>query len=48
MKFAQGGLLPTTILFDAQGKELFRVAGDYEWDSEEAIAAIREAISEDS
>ena len=48
VKFAQGGLLPTTILFDAQGKELFRVAGDYEWDSEEAIAAVREAIAGDS
>lgn len=42
----QGGLLPTTVLYDAEGKELFRVAGDYEWDSEEAIAAIREAIAE--
>ncbi len=44
--FAQDGLLPTTILFDAQGRELFRVAGDYEWDSEEAIAQIREAIAD--
>ena len=41
----QGGLLPTTVLYDADGEELFRVAGDYEWDSEEAIAAIREAIA---
>ena len=44
--FAQDGLMPTTILFDAEGRELFRVAGDYEWDSEEAIAQIREAIAE--
>jgi hypothetical protein len=43
---AQGGLLPTTVLYDAQGRELFRVAGDYAWDSEEAIAAIREALTE--
>ena len=39
------GLMPVTILFDAEGKELFRVAGGYEWDSEEAIAAISEALA---
>jgi thiol-disulfide isomerase/thioredoxin len=44
--FAGGRLLPTTILFDAEGKEIFRVAGDYAWDSEDAIAAVREAIAE--
>ncbi len=42
---ADGGLLPTTVLYDASGKEVFRVAGDYEWDSEEAIAQIREALA---
>ncbi len=42
---AEGGLLPTTVLYDASGKEVFRVAGDYEWDSEEAIAQIREALA---
>ena len=42
---ADGGLLPTTVLYDAQGIEVFRVAGDYEWDSEEAIAQIREALA---
>jgi len=42
---ADGGLLPTTVLYDANGVELFRVAGDYEWDSEEAIAQIREALA---
>lgn len=41
---ADGGQLPVTILFDAQGKELLRVAGGYEWDSEEAIAQVREAL----
>jgi len=45
-QFAQGGLMPTTILFDAEGKEVFRVAGDYEWNSEDAIAEIREALAE--
>ncbi|MEM6493871.1 MAG: TlpA disulfide reductase family protein [Pseudomonadota bacterium] len=44
VQLADGGLLPTTILYDAQGIEVFRVAGDYEWDSEEAIAQIREAL----
>ena len=43
-EFTDGGLMPVTILFDAEGRELFRVAGGYEWDSEEAIAAITEAI----
>ncbi len=43
--FAEGGLLPMTILFGADGKEILRVAGDYEWDSEEAIAQLREALA---
>ncbi|KWV90453.1 TlpA disulfide reductase family protein [Erythrobacter sp. YT30] len=43
-EFTDAGLLPITILFDAEGKELLRVAGGYEWDSEEAIAAVTEAI----
>lgn len=43
---ADGGLLPVTVLYDASGKELFRVSGDYAWDSEEAIAQIREALAE--
>ncbi|MEM7701845.1 MAG: TlpA disulfide reductase family protein [Pseudomonadota bacterium] len=46
MTLADGGLLPTTVLYDANGVEVFRVAGDYEWDSEEAIAQIREALAE--
>ena len=44
--FSDGGLLPVTVLFDAQGKELLRVAGGYEWDSEEAIAQVREALDD--
>ena len=43
-EFSDGGLLPVTVLFDAEGKELLRVAGGYEWDSEEAIAQVREAL----
>ncbi len=45
VSFAEGGLLPMTILFGADGKEILRVAGDYEWDSEEAIAQLREALA---
>jgi hypothetical protein len=43
-EFSEGGLLPMTILFDGEGREIFRVAGEYAWDSEDAIAEIREAI----
>lgn len=47
VEFSDGGLLPVTVLFDAEGKELLRVAGGYEWDSEEAIAQVREALDQD-
>ena len=44
--FALGdGVLPTTVLYDAQGQEVWRVRGDFDWASEEARAAIDEAIS---
>lgn len=39
------GNLPLTVLFDAQGQELFRVSGGYDWASEEARAAIEEALA---
>ena len=41
---ADGGAMPVTILFDAEGREIFRVSGGYEWDSEEAIAQVSEAL----
>lgn len=44
--FTDGGVLPVTILFDAEGREILRVAGGYEWDSEEAIAMVSEALAE--
>ena len=47
VEFSDGGLLPVTVLFDAEGKELLRVAGGYEWDSEEAIAQVREALDQE-
>jgi hypothetical protein len=39
---AQG--MPTTILFDAQGRELARLAGEADWDSPEAIRLIEAAL----
>jgi thiol-disulfide isomerase/thioredoxin len=41
-----GGVMPTTVLYDAMGQEIWRVAGDYDWSSEDARAAIDEAIGE--
>jgi len=36
---------PTTILFDAQGRELGRIAGPAEWDGEDARALIEGVIA---
>ena len=44
-QFTPEGLLPLTILFDATGKEVLRVAGGYEWDSPQALALIRESLA---
>jgi thiol-disulfide isomerase/thioredoxin len=43
-QFSESGQLPLTILFDASGREVWRVAGAYEWDSPEAEVAIRSAL----
>lgn len=45
VKFSTGyGVnLPTTILYDAQGKEVWRVSGDMDWDGETAVTWIGEA-----
>ena len=40
----ESGVLPATILYDASGKEVWRVVGEYDWSS----AAAREAIAEAS
>ena len=45
-QFSPEGQLPLTILFDARGREVLRVAGGYEWDSPEAIALIRTALAQ--
>ena len=41
-----GGVMPTTVLYDAHGREVWRVQGDYDWSGEEARAAIDAAIAE--
>ncbi|MGE0667359.1 MAG: TlpA family protein disulfide reductase [Sphingomonadales bacterium] len=38
--------LPTTILLDAEGRELGRMLGDAEWDSPEAVALVKQAMGE--
>ncbi len=44
-QFTPEGALPLTILFDASGKEVLRVAGGYDWGSPEAAKMIREALA---
>lgn len=41
--FAYGGNLPITVLFDSQGKEVWRYTGGNDWDSPEALKLIAEA-----
>lgn len=40
---AVGGQLPTTILYDAQGREVLRVIGAVDWAGEEAAPLLAEA-----
>ena len=48
LAFTYGGgpVLPLTVLYDARGKEVWRVIGAYDWSSEEARAAIVEGLAE--
>ena len=41
--FQYGGNLPVTVLFDAQGKEVWRYTGGNDWTSPEALKLIAEA-----
>ena len=47
LAFAYGGgaVLPLTILYDAEGKEVWRVIGAYDWSSAEAREAVLEAAA---
>ena len=43
--FALGdGVLPVTILYDASGREVWRVSGEYDWAGAEAREAIAEVV----
>lgn len=44
-KFAVVGI-PTTLLVDREGREVWRYAGAAEWDNEEWVGEIRKAIAE--
>lgn len=44
-QFTPQGVLPLTILFDASGKEVLRVAGGYDWSSPEAMGLVRAALA---
>ena len=39
-----GGLLPTTVLYDAQGKEVWRIAGGMDWDGPRANTLLAEYV----
>lgn len=43
--FGGGPVLPLTVLYDAEGNELWRVIGAYDWGSEEARAKVLDALS---
>lgn len=44
-QFTPEGALPLTILFDAAGKEVLRVAGGYDWGSPEAAKLVRDSLA---
>lgn len=39
-----GGQLPTTVLYDAQGKEVWRVTGEFDWSGAEARGLVDEGL----
>ena len=43
--FGGGPVLPLTVLYDADGNELWRVIGAYDWDTEEARSQILDALA---
>ncbi len=40
------GLMPTTVLYDARGKEVWRVIGAMDWDGAKAAALLEETLAE--
>ena len=45
LSFAMSGILPTTVLYDASGQEVWRVVGDVDWADPEVRGAIDEALA---
>lgn len=44
--FALGtGVLPTTVLYDAEGREVWRMVGGYEWSGREATALLAKSLN---
>ena len=43
--FGGGASLPLTVLFDAEGKEVWRMIGGFDWSSPEARALIEEGLA---
>lgn len=43
LSLALGANLPTTILYDAEGRERWRMTGGFDWDSAEAKRLVQEA-----
>lgn len=43
---AQAGPIPTSILYDREGRELARLTGEADWDSPEAVALIEAALAQ--
>ncbi|CAA7618147.1 Thioredoxin family protein [Magnetospirillum sp. LM-5] len=41
-----GALLPTSILIDAEGREVWRGEGAYDWVGEEAVATVKALLAE--
>ena len=42
------GILPSTILYDSEGRELWRRAGEEDWTSARAAALLREGVSREA
>jgi thiol-disulfide isomerase/thioredoxin len=48
LAFGGGAALPLTVLYDAEGKEIWRVIGGYDWAGEEARRNVAEALAEET
>ena len=46
--FGGGPVLPLTVLYDAEGNEVWRVIGAYDWGTEEARAQVLDALAGES